>query len=179
MNLEEGYQVDAQDETGKLDATENPYAIALRREVKDQFMVGEHLLIAPLFAAQTSRSVVLPKGKWYDFYTGKLAGEGEIIQVSPGLSRIPVFVKDGGIIPMYKEAVQLDGKKYPLEIRHYGSKASSFSLYDDDGKSFDYEKGEYIRIAVKVASDRSGKVDMPKGKQSWSYTDYQFRFMTE
>jgi alpha-glucosidase (family GH31 glycosyl hydrolase) len=179
MNLEEGYQVDAQEETGKLDATENPYAIALRREVKDQFMVGEHLLIAPLFAAQTSRSVVLPKGKWYDFYTGKLAGEGEIIQVSPGLSRIPVFVKDGGIIPMYKEAVQLDGKKYPLEIRHYGSKASSFSLYDDDGKSFDYEKGEYIRIAVKVASDRSGKVDMPKGKQSWSYTDYQFRFMTE
>jgi alpha-D-xyloside xylohydrolase len=179
MNLEEGYQVDALEEKGKLDATENPYAIALRKEVKDQFMVGEHLLIAPLFATQTLRSVVLPIGKWYDFYTGKLAGEGEIIQVSPGLSRIPVFVKDGGIIPMYKEAVQLDGKKYPLEIRYYGSKASSFSLYDDDGKSFNYEKGEYIRIALSVSSERSGKAEVPKGKQSWSYTDYNFRFMTE
>lgn len=179
MNLEDGYRMEAMEEKGKLDATENPYAIALRKEVKDQFMVGEHLLVAPLFAGQTSRSVVLPKGKWYDFYTGKLAGEGEIIQVTPGISRIPVFVKDGGIIPMYKEAVQLDGKKYPLEIRHYGKKASSFSLYDDDGKTFNYEKGDFVRIALKVNSDRSGKAELPAGKQSWSYTDYIFRFMTE
>jgi alpha-D-xyloside xylohydrolase len=80
---------------------------------------------------------------------------------------------------MYKEAVQLDGKKHPLEIRHYGSKASSFSLYDDDGKTFNYEKGEYIRIDLQVTSGRSGKAEVPKGKQSWSYTDYTFRFMTE
>ena len=63
-------------------------------------MTGEYLLVAPLFTGQTSRKVVLPKGKWYDFYTGKFAGEGEVITVTPGLARIPVFVKDGGIIPM-------------------------------------------------------------------------------
>lgn len=179
MNLEEGYRVDATEIEGKLDATENPYALALKKEVKDQFMVGEYLLIAPLFAGQTSRTVVLPKGKWYDFYTGKLAGEGELITVSPGLSRIPVFVKDGGIIPMYKEAVELDGKRYPLEIRHYGRKLSTFNLYDDDGKTFNYEKGDYIRIALRTNADRSGKADLPRGKQSWSYNDFTFRFMTE
>ena len=63
-------------------------------------MTGEYLLVAPLFTGQTSRKVVLPKGKWYDFYTGKYAGEGEVITVTPGLARIPVYVKDGGIIPM-------------------------------------------------------------------------------
>lgn len=56
-------------------------------------MVGEYLLVAPLFTGETERRVILPKGKWYDFYTGKLAGEGEIITVSPGLDRIPVYVK--------------------------------------------------------------------------------------
>ncbi|HSF46498.1 MAG TPA: glycoside hydrolase family 31 protein, partial [Chitinophagaceae bacterium] len=92
MNLEEGYNLAVTSETGHLDATTNPYAIALRKEVKDQFMVGEHLLIAPLFAGETSRTVVLPSGKWFDFYTGRLAGEGEVIKVTPGLDKIPVFV---------------------------------------------------------------------------------------
>lgn len=96
MNLEPGYAADEQIEKGKLDGTENPYAMAVKREVKDQFMVGENLLVAPLFAGETERKVILPQGRWYDFYTGKLAGEGEVITVSPGLDRIPVYVKDGG-----------------------------------------------------------------------------------
>lgn len=63
-------------------------------------MVGDNLLIAPLVAKETKSEVILPLGKLYDFYTGKLAGEGQMIEVSPGLDHIPVFVHDGGIIPM-------------------------------------------------------------------------------
>ena len=84
MNLEPGYQAKTTEEQGKLDATKNPYAMAVRREVKDQFMVGPSLLVAPLFAGEEERQVVLPQGKWYDFYTGKLVGEGEVITVKPG-----------------------------------------------------------------------------------------------
>ena len=73
----------------------------LKKEVKDQFMVGNSLLVAPLFEGEKERKVILPKGKWYDFYTGEFAGEGEIISVSPGLDKIPVYVKDGGIVPMF------------------------------------------------------------------------------
>ena len=68
----------------------------LAKEIKDQYMAGEYLLVAPLFTGQTTRKVVLPKGKWYDFYTGEYAGDGEVITVTPGLDKIPVYVKDGG-----------------------------------------------------------------------------------
>jgi alpha-D-xyloside xylohydrolase len=183
MNLDKGFAPSTSVQEGKLDATKNPYALALRKEVKDQFMVGDHLLIAPLFAGETSRSVVLPAGNWYDFYTGKFAGEGEVITVAPGLDKIPVYVRDGGMIPMYTSAYITADGKYPLEIRHYGKAPASFSLYDDDGKTFNYEKGEFLRIELKVAADNKGKlngtVQMPKGKKAWSFNSYQFRFMTE
>ena len=182
MNLIEGYAAETKVIAGKLDGTDNPYAMATRKEVKDQYMVGDNLLIAPLFTGQKERTVILPKGKWYDFYTGKFVGESEIITMKPGLDKIPVYVKDGGIVPMGPAITKIDGKKYPLEVRHYGEKPGSFSLYDDDGETYDYEKGEYVRITLSVSVDDSGKkkgtVVVPEGKQSWSYTDFKFKFMT-
>ena len=183
MNLIEGYTAETKVIAGKLDGTDNPYALATRKEVKDQYMVGDNLLIAPLFTGETERTVILPKGKWYDFYTGELVGESEIIKIKPGLDKIPVYVKDGGIVPMGPALTKIDGKKYPLEIRHYGEKPGTFNLYDDDGETYDYEKGEYVRIALKVNIDASGKkageVVVPEGKHSWSYSDFNFKFMTK
>ena len=69
-------------------------------EIKDQYMVGDALLVAPIAPGAKTRKVVLPAGKWFDFYTGRLAGEGETIEVTPPLSQIPLFVKDGGLVPM-------------------------------------------------------------------------------
>jgi alpha-D-xyloside xylohydrolase len=125
-------------------------------------MTGENLLVAPLFTGQTSRKVVLPRGKWYDFYTGRYAGDGEVITVTPGLAEIPVFVKDGGIIPMMPPLLHSPaaGEKFDLEIRYYGSKPATYRLYDDDGETFDYEKGMYSWREIKIAPDKSGK---PKG----------------
>lgn len=184
MDLEPGYSVDAIIEKGKLDGTENPYAMASRREVKDQFMVGENLLVAPLFAGEKERQVILPVGKWFDFYTGEFVGEGEVITAAPGLDHIPVYVKDGGIVPMFPAITKLDGKKLPLEIRHYGNKDGKFSLYDDDGKTFDYEKGKFTRINLMVTVDDKGKKSggavIPHLSEIWSYNgEYNFRFMTK
>ena len=182
MNLIEGYAAETKVIAGKLDGTDNPYALATRKEVKNQYMVGDNLLIAPLFTGETERKVILPKGKWYDFYTGELVGDSEIITIKPGLDKIPVYVKDGGIVPMWPAITKIDGKKYPLEIRHYGEKPATFNLYDDDGETYDYEKGEFVRIALKVNVDASGKktgeVVMPEGKQCWSFSDFTFKFMT-
>ena len=138
----------------------NPYAEAIKKENRDQYMTGEYLLVAPLFTGQTSRKVVLPKGKWYDFYTGKFAGEGEVITVTPGISRIPVFVKDGGIIPMMPSALHspASGQKFDLEIRYYGTKPGNYKLYDDDGETFDYEKGIYSWREIKISTDKKGKL---------------------
>lgn len=183
MNLEEGYNMDEKMLQVSFDATNNPYALAIKKEVKDQFMVGNFLLVAPLFEGEKERKVILPKGKWYDFYTGEFAGEGEIISVSPGLDKIPVYVKDGGIVPMFPPIRQIDNKQYPLEVRHYGNAPGIYDLYDDDGETFNYQKGEFVRIVLTVDVDASnnkmGKASIPGGKKVWSYSDYIFRYMTK
>jgi alpha-D-xyloside xylohydrolase len=122
-------------------------------------MAGEYLLVAPIFAGQTSRKVVLPKGNWYDFFTGKYAGNGEIITVNASLDKIPVFVKDGGIIPFMLPRLQSPkaGEKVDLEIRFYGQQAGRYLLYDDDGETFNYEKGEFSWREIKVEKDKNGK----------------------
>jgi alpha-glucosidase (family GH31 glycosyl hydrolase) len=160
MNLEPGFSAKARVKTTSESLEDNPYAEAVTKEIKDQYMAGEFLLVAPVFTGQTSREVLLPKGKWFDFYTGSYAGDGEVIKVTPGLEKIPVFVKDGGIIPMMDPMLHAPapGEKYDLEVRYYGTKPGSYSLYDDDGETFDYEKGIYSWREIKVTSDKKGKL---------------------
>ena len=171
MQLEPGFQPEAGNAAGSKNLEDNPYLEAVTGEVKDQYMAGQNLLVAPMFAGQKTRKVVLPRGKWYDFYTGKYVGNGETISVTPGLERIPVFVKDGGIVPMMDVKMHAPGsdEKINLEIRHYGEKSGVYRLYDDDGETFDYEKGEYswreIRVEKQKNGDWKGTISKaPKGK---------------
>jgi alpha-glucosidase (family GH31 glycosyl hydrolase) len=177
MNLEEGFTNNVKKETVETNLEKNPYEEAVSKEVKDQYMAGENLLVAPMFTGQTSRKVILPKGKWYDFYTGGFAGDGEVISVTPGLDKIPVFVKDGGIIPMMKPRLHAPkaGEKVDIEIRYYGTKPSTYRLYDDDGETFNYEKGDYSWRLIQV-SNRKGTISDPLkgkpntiGKVTWKY----------
>ncbi len=160
MNLEPGFSVKPKAGQTNESLEENPYSEAVLKEIKDQYMAGEYLLVAPLFTGQTSRDVILPHGKWYDFYTGKFAGDGEIIKITPGRERIPVFVKDGGMIPMMTPELHAPsaGRKFDLEIRFYGTKPGSYKLYDDDGETFDYENGIYSWRELKVTIDKKGRL---------------------
>ena len=185
MNLEEGFSQEIKEEKIDYNLEHNPYAEALSKECKDQYMAGEYLLVAPLFAGQTTRKVILPKGKWYDFYTGELAGDGEVITVTPGLDKIPVYVKDGGIIPMMAPRLHAPakGEVVDLEIRHYGTKPATYKLYDDDGETFDYEKGNYSWRTITVSSNAAGKLAgsisaAEKGKPN-TIGKVTFRFMTQ
>lgn len=158
MYLEPSFSHSIEKVSGSSNLEDNPYAEAITKEIKDQYMAGENLLVAPMFAGQKTREVVLPEGKWFDFYTGEFAGEGEIITVEPGLGKIPVFVKDGGIVPMMKSRLRSPkaGEKVDIEIRHYGTKDGNYSLYDDDGETFDYEKGEYSWRRISIKKQPSG-----------------------
>jgi alpha-glucosidase (family GH31 glycosyl hydrolase) len=154
MNLEPGFVSEVKKETVETNLEKNPYEDAISKEVKDQYMAGEYLLVAPMFTGQTSRKIILPKGRWYDFYTGAYAGDGEVITVSPGLDKIPVYVKDGGIIPMMQSRLHAPGlnEKVDIEIRHYGEKGGSYKLYDDDGETYNYEKGAFTWRQITVAN---------------------------
>ena len=187
MNLEPGF-IPEQGTTAKLsDANleENPYLEAVSKEIKDQYMAGEYLLVAPMFKGQKERTVVLPKGDWYDFYTGKYVGNGEKITVTPGLDRIPVYVKDGAVLPFMEDRLHAPkaGEKVNLEIRHYGKADGSYRLYDDDGETFDYEKGAYSWRDITVTRDKKGKLKgaiskAEKGKPN-SIANVTWKFMTE
>jgi alpha-D-xyloside xylohydrolase len=126
----------------------------------------------------------LPKGKWYDFYTGKYAGDGEVISVTPGLDKIPVYVKDGGIIPIMPVMLHAPkaGQKVDIEVRYYGDKPGTYALYDDDGETYNYEKGNYAFRKITV-SKLNGKLKgaiapAPKGKPD-NVGKVTFKVMTE
>lgn len=108
-------------------------------------MFGQSILVAPYYGKLTlKRTVKLPKGNWYEFYTGKLAGNGNVIEGATP-ERTPLFVKEGAVIPMLAIPVNnsRDAFGQALEIRHYGIQPGSFELYEDDGKTFDYEKSDF------------------------------------
>jgi alpha-D-xyloside xylohydrolase len=185
MNLEQGFRQETKKEAAGNNLEENPYAEATGKEIKDQYMAGEYLLVAPLFAGQVTRKVVLPKGKWFDFYTGAYAGDGEIISVSPGLDKIPVYVKDGAIIPMMPPLLHAPGagEKVDIEIRHYGEKPGSYLLYDDDGETFNYEKGDYSWREIKVKKDKTrqwkGTIALPEKNKPNTIGNITWKFMTK
>ena len=178
------FETETKKEAGNNNLEENPYAEATSKEIKDQYMAGEYLLVAPLFTGQTTRKVVLPKGKWYDFYTGLYAGDGEIITVTPGLDKIPVYVKDGAIIPMMHGRLQAPGagEKVDLEIRYYGERPGRYMLYDDDGETFNYERGEYSWREIKVEKDKKqqlkGTISAPAKDKPNTIGNITWKFMT-
>jgi alpha-glucosidase (family GH31 glycosyl hydrolase) len=180
MNLVEGFAFEEKTMEGKLNSTDNPYAQAVKQDMKDQYMLGDYLLVAPMFAGEKNRKVVLPTGKWYDFYTGKLVGEGETIEIQNDMDKIPLYVKDGGIIPMIPPVLHTPRKneRHPLTIRHYGKKAGIFNLYDDDGETFDYERQQYSWSALRVTNN--GKLTgLVTAGSEFRYDNPQWVFMTE
>jgi alpha-D-xyloside xylohydrolase len=115
-----------------------------------QYMFGKELLIAPVTEANVKIwDVYLPKAAaWYDYWTGKRYVAGQTIAAAAPQDKIPVFVKAGAIIPMAKE-MQYTGETPldVLEIRVYKGADGSFSLYEDEGDGYNYEKGKYTSIS--------------------------------
>lgn len=175
MVLEQGFTAKEQLTAGQLDGVDNPYAEQQRLEVTDQYMMGPSLLVAPIFTGEESRTVVLPKGKWYNFYSGQYVGNGETITVSEQLEQIPLFVKDGGIIPMIAEGEDLNGTTPKLEVRHYGNKTNNYLLYNDDGVSYDFENGSYTITKLEVDRQKSGEL---QGKRTPQTTNQDFNYGT-
>ncbi len=182
MVLETGYDAKEVLTEGELDDSENPYAEQKRIEVTDQYMMGPYILVAPVFTGQKERNVVLPGGNWYDFYTGEYAGNGETITIESKLEQIPLFVKDGAIIPMLPVVNGSDSQGMnTLEVRHYGTKENSYLMYNDDGLTFDFEQGEFSLTELKVGRKTDGKLvgsSKQQTKHEFNYGKITWRWMT-
>ncbi len=119
------------------------------RNINDQFMFGPCLLINPVTEYKArKREVYLPSTTgWYDFHTGKFYEGGKTISADAPLNQIPVFVKEGSIIPTGPEIQYTTEKPAdPLTLYIFTGKDGAFELYEDDNTSYQYEKGQYSTI---------------------------------
>jgi len=124
---------------------------ARARELTDEYQFGPAFLVAPVTVYKArSRSVYLPKGvDWYDFWTGEPASAGATVEAAAPLDQIPLFVKAGSIVPVGPE-IQYIGEKPsdPTTLYVYQGADGSFTLYEDDGVTYDYEKGGFSEIPL-------------------------------
>lgn len=112
----------------------------------DQYLWGPNLLIAPVIEKGARvRRVYLPRGDWYDFWTGeRLEGGREVVR-DVDLATMPIYARAGSIVP-FGPVKQYTGQEVdePLSVSIYPGGDASFLLYEDDGKSFNYRKGEWM-----------------------------------
>jgi alpha-D-xyloside xylohydrolase len=136
--------------------------------IGDQFMYGPAILVNPVTSAgATSRSVYLPAGTWYDFWTGSTKDGGAKVTVDAPLSQIPLFVRAGSIVPMGPNIQYATESIDPLEIRVYKGANGTFTLYEDEGDTYNYETGKYSTITF-TWDDTAGKLSI--SDRSGSYT---------
>jgi len=113
-------------------------------------MFGSALMVCPVYNYQKrSRDVYFPAGnKWYNFYNGEQIEGGQMVKVEAPLERIPLFVPAGAILPIGPVMQYATEKKADdIEIQVYAGKDGQFSLYEDEGVNYNYEKGNFSTIA--------------------------------
>jgi len=116
----------------------------------DEFLWGRDVLVAPVTdKGATSRQVYLPRGAWFDFWSGERFEGGREITRTVDLETMPLYVRGGAIVPMgpvkQYTSEKVDG---PLTVNVYPGRDASFLLYDDDGASFEYRKGEWMGVQM-------------------------------
>jgi alpha-glucosidase len=127
-----------------------------------QFMSGEWLLVAPVYEDSPIRNdIYLPAGKWIDYADGReFNGPTVLNGYATPLEKLPVFVKAGAIIPMYPEMLHdRDKPKDPVTFDVYPYGKTSFSMYEDDGLTREYQTGAFARTIIEVDGPKS--LDVP------------------
>ena len=126
------------------------------RVIDDAFMLGDALLVAPVLEeGAVRRTMYLPAGEWYDYWTNELVRGGRMITVPAPLERLPLFVKAGAVIPVWPE-MQYVGEK-EVETLIYRVYPGDFETvqYEDRGEGLDYEQGDYRWIYITCGWDDS------------------------
>ena len=122
-----------------------------------QFMLGESLLIAPIYDESDERSVYLPAGMWIDHWTGAEQVGGRNIEITCPLEQMPIYIKAGAIIPTMPDARRVpDGVISPLIVEVYRHGNGQYTLYEDEGETtFSYrEAGQNFHFEWKCPFER-------------------------
>ncbi len=132
-------------------------------DIRDQYLFGPALLVSPvtrpmlygvgskpLTGIAQTRPVYLPAGaEWVDFWTGEIYSGGQTIQADAPISRLPLYVRAGSILPMgpiRQHVNDLPGA--PIELHIFSGQDGSFELYEDEGDQYNYEDGAFSTIDI-------------------------------
>lgn len=137
------------------------------REISDQYMFGPSLLVSPVTEYKArSRKLYLPAGTgWYNFYDGSFHKGGMHINAAAPYEQMPLFVKEGSIIPFGPE-IQYTAEKPadPITLYVYAGRDAQFELYEDEGTNYDYEQGQFSTIAITYTeADKSLQIGERQG----------------
>jgi alpha-glucosidase len=146
-----------------------------------EYFFGPDLLVAPVLTqGATRRSIYLPAGDWYDFWTGeKLSGPKEIPADAP-LDKLPLYARGGAIIPMQQVVQYTDEAPInPLTLDIFPGGDSSGSLYEDDGRTYEYQQGRFARTPFRCHASEQ-QIVLEIGKREGGYVPppraYQLKF---
>lgn len=140
---------------------------------EDAYMWGDHLFVAPVYEENAAiRRLYLPAGRWWDFWTGTGTEGGKSIERAVDLETMPLYVKAGAIVPM-GPVRQYTGQHAAEQVvlRIYPGADGRFTWYDDDGSSYRYEAGEFMRVectwnnrdrTLVLAPDPAGHQPLPE-----------------
>ncbi|WP_164667986.1 glycoside hydrolase family 31 protein [Virgibacillus doumboii] len=124
--------------------------------LNDQFMIGDNVIIAPVLSPSvTDRAVYLPKGEWVDMETGAGYQGEQTHLIHAELDQLPIFVKRGTAIMQTEWTSNTDKSPKDLNLHVYAgenNESYQFTFYDDDGETFAFENGLFLRIAIEVKS---------------------------
>ena len=141
--------------------------------MREQFMLGENMLVAPvLYEGERSKTVYLPKGIWFNYFTMEKLQGGKWYKLPCELDEILVFVKDGSIIPTYNKKFR-NVKERPKNIllKIFGENAKGF-YYNDDGHTMEYLEGKYNYMDIEVVN---GKEEFKYINNGYSIEDIEIQ----
>ena len=154
------------------------------RDINDEYLFGKAFLVAPVIQYKArSRPVYLPAGaSWYDFYSGTRYEGGQSISADAPLARMPLFVRAGSIVPT-GPAIQYTDEKpdAPITLFVYTGADGQFTLYNDQGTTYDYEHGAYAQIPIRY-DQASGTLSIGKRQGSFpgmpAQRDFRIRWIS-
>lgn len=137
--------------------------------IGDQYMFGPSLMVAPVYEYKArTREVYFPAATgWFDLYSGQFLTGGEYRTVDAPYEKMPLYVREGAILPFGPEITSTAEKAAdPVTLYVYTGRDGAFTLYEDEGVNYDYEKGEFSTIPI-TWDDAAGKLTIGARQGSW------------
>ena len=132
------------------------------RTISDQYMIGNGMMAAPLYENKKSRKVYFPEGVWYNFNTNEKYEGNREYEITTELNQLPLYVRQGTLLPLAEPVPYINTQTvFNLNCKIYGTPTATCQLFEDDGVSYDFQKGQFNQVTLNAAK---GKVKLTRTK---------------